>query len=108
MSVRSLVRAYLLRKTPKTVHAIPDGVNGEFSKVTEEYLELQDAIDQKNAPLTFVEGCDVVDATLRFQAKRFWMPGFVVFALVYLRRLYKPFRNRLYNFAGLNKADFNS
>ena len=103
------VRSYLLRNTPKSSKFIPlDGVRGKFSKVTEEYQELKDALTTGNRPLAFLEGCDLVDATLRLQAKEFMVPGFAVMAAVYLRRIYKPLRNRMYEYAGLDKEDFNA
>lgn len=104
---KSKLRVYLETNTPRSSLPIHDGVRGEFSKVSEEYLELADAIQQQNRSLTFIEGCDLVDAVVRFQAKQFWVPAPVVLALVYLRRLYKPIRNRVYDYVGLDKEFFN-
>lgn len=101
------LRGYLVNNTPTSLGPIADGVAGEFSKVREEYAELTDAFVQGNRKLTFIETCDLVDASVRFSAKQFWVPAPVVFGLVYLRRLYKPIRNRLYDYAGLNKEFFN-
>lgn len=101
------LRRYLVNNTPRSVSPIPDGKVGEFSKVSEEYMELYDALGQGNRKLTFIETCDLVDASVRFSAKQFWVPAPVVFSLVYLRRLYKPIRNCIYDYVGLNKGDFN-
>jgi hypothetical protein len=101
------LRSYLINRTPRNLTPIHDGVPGEFSKISEECLELVDAIRQQNRPLAFIETCDLVDASVRFSAKEFWVPAPVVFALVYLRRLYKPIRNRVYDYVGLSKGDFN-
>lgn len=106
--LRALVRAYLLKNTPKTLITIEDGTPGEFTKITEEYLELEDAINQKNRALTFIEGLDLLDSTFKFEWKQFRIPLIVAVVIIYLRRLYKPLRNRTYQFAGLDKEDFNT
>ena len=41
---------------------IPKGVLGEFSKISEEYLELFDAVEQDNKILEICELCDLVGA----------------------------------------------
>ena len=41
---------------------IPKGVLGEFSKISEEYLELFDAVEQNNKILEICEMCDLVGA----------------------------------------------
>lgn len=105
--MKQRVREYLIKNTPMTLTSIEDGTPGEFSKVREEYHELKDAIDQNLKVLTFIEGCDVVDATMKFQFKQFKVPSFIVLLVVYLRRLYKPFRDAVYHWAGLNKEFFN-
>jgi len=101
------IRDYLLKHTPPTLTEIPDGVEGQFCKINEEFLELKDAIAQRNRPLTFIEACDVIDSTAKFQFKQFTVPLPAVVALIYLRRVYKPFRNMLYRSVGLSKSDFN-
>lgn len=105
--MRQKVRAYLLKNTPKTLKPIVDGKSGELSKVHEEYEELVDAWNQNLKPLAFIEGCDLVDATLKLQWNKFKVPAVGILAIVFLRRLYKPIRNRIYDFAGLDKEDFN-
>lgn len=105
--MRTKVREYLMKNTPKTLTPIEDGIAGELSKVTEEYHELVDAMAQENRALSFVEGCDLVDATLKLQFNKFKVPSVVVLLCIYLRRVYKPFRNLVYIWAGLNKNDFN-
>lgn len=105
--MKQKVREYLIKNTPKTLTSIEDGTPGEFSKIREEYHELQDAIDQKLKVLTFIEGCDVVDATMKFQFKQFKVPSILVLVVVYLRRAYKPVRDFIYHWAGLNKEFFN-
>lgn len=92
-----------MKNTPKSLTPIKDGEMGKFSKIREEYLELKDAIKQKNKKLTFIESCDLINATLQFT----WVPSPVVILIVYLRRLYKPIRDRIYDYAGLKKSDFN-
>ena len=41
---------------------IPKGTLGEFSKISEEYLELFDAVEQDNKILEICEMCDLVGA----------------------------------------------
>lgn len=41
---------------------IPKGVLGEFSKIEEEFLEAQDAFEQKNPVMTLVELSDLLGA----------------------------------------------
>lgn len=41
---------------------IPKGELGEFSKISEEYLELFDAVEQDNKILEICELCDLVGA----------------------------------------------
>ena len=41
---------------------IPKGKLGEFSKISEEYLELFDAVEQDNKILEICEMCDLVGA----------------------------------------------
>lgn len=41
---------------------IPKGVFGQFSKIEEEFLELKDAMDQKDRVLATVELCDLLGA----------------------------------------------
>ena len=106
--MRAIVRAYLLKNTPKTMKPIVDGTSGELSKVEEEYEELRDAWDQNLKPPAFIDGCDLVDATLKLQWNKFKVPAPLILVVIYLRRLYKPIRNRIYDYAGLNKEDFNS
>ena len=105
--VKGWLRRYLAESTPRSLQPIADGVRGEFSKVREEYTELWDAQVQGNRKLTFIECCDLVDVSVAFSWKQFRVPAPVVFSLVYLRRLYKPVRNRLYDWVGLDKEYFN-
>lgn len=107
MNFKAQLRNYLATNTPKSLIPITDGVPGEFSKICEEFHELADAQVQENRKLTFIETCDLVDASVKFGWKQFWVPAPVVFGLVYLRRIYKPIRNRLYGYVGLNKEFFN-
>jgi hypothetical protein len=41
---------------------IKKGVMGQFSKITEEYLELKDAFDQGSKVLILCELCDLIGA----------------------------------------------
>lgn len=41
---------------------IPKGVLGDFSKIEEEFLEAQDAFEQKNPVMTLVELSDLLGA----------------------------------------------
>lgn len=106
--LRAWVRRYLLKNTPKTMITIEGGTPGEFTKIQEEFLELEDAICQGNMPLTFIESLDLIDSTAKFQWTHFRVPLLVSVLAVYLRRLYKPIRNRIYDFSGLDKEDFNT
>jgi hypothetical protein len=65
------------------------------------------AIAQARPVLSFIEGCDLIDATLRFHAKNYRAICPVVLLIVYVRRGYKPLRNFVYDLAGLKKRDFN-
>jgi plasmid replication initiation protein len=105
--MKQKVRNYLIKNTPKTLTTIEDGEYGELSKITEEYYELVDAIEQKNKVLTFIEACDLADAALKYQFKQFNVPSLATLLVIYLRRLYKPFRNATYRYAGLSKDYFN-
>jgi len=106
--IRAWVRKYLRKNTPVTLITIEDGTPGEFSKIEEEFLELEDAIKQKNKSLTLIETFDLMDSTAKFQWAHFRVPLLVAVLAIYLRRLYKPIRNRIYDFAGLSKEDFNT
>ena len=44
------------------INDIPRGVFGEVSKITEEYLEFRDAIDQNNVIMAMVELSDLIGA----------------------------------------------
>lgn len=105
--MRKYIRAYLLNNTPRTHFPIEDGVVGEFSKITEEYLELEDALESNNRPLSYIESLDLIEATFKFQFKHFKSIIPVAILFILLRRLYKPIRNRIYDYAGLSKEDFN-
>ena len=50
---------------------IAKGKVGEFSKITEEYQELQDAIDQKDKVLQICELTDLVGAIELFSLENF-------------------------------------
>ena len=45
---------------------IPKGVLGQFSKITEEYIELSDAIQQNDKVLTICELTDLIGAIGHF------------------------------------------
>jgi hypothetical protein len=68
---------------------IEKGVYGHFSKIKEEFQELQDAIDQKDKILTLVELSDLIGA----------IEGFVEFEL-------KLSLNDLVKFKELTKQSF--
>ena len=106
--MKKKIRAYLIKNTPKSLTTIPDGEVGHLSKIDEEYLELKDAILQKNNMLTYIEACDLASACLFFNSKQFKIPSIITVFVIYARLLYKPFRNRLYAFCGLNKDFFNT
>jgi CobQ-like glutamine amidotransferase family enzyme len=48
---------------------IPKGTLGEFSKITEEFLELQDAADQQHPVLQICEMCDLIGAIEAYAKK---------------------------------------
>jgi hypothetical protein len=48
---------------------IEKGVLGKFSKIKEEFLELQDAHDQKNPVLELCELCDLIGAIEAYSSK---------------------------------------
>ena len=48
---------------------IPKGKLGEISKIDEEYLELQDALDQNNPVMVLCELCDIVGAIEAYAKK---------------------------------------
>lgn len=48
---------------------IDKGVLGEFSKIEEEYLELEDAVEQQNNILILCELCDLIGAIEVYAAK---------------------------------------
>ena len=50
---------------------IPKGILGEFSKIKEEFLELEDAHDQEAALLILCELSDLVGAIRCYLAKNF-------------------------------------
>tara|TARA_R110000737_G_scaffold326329_2_gene339987 strand:- start:174 stop:524 length:351 start_codon:yes stop_codon:yes gene_type:complete len=106
--MRLEIRNYLIKNTPKSLTPMPDGVLGEFSKIEEEYLELNDAIEQNNKMLTFIEACDLADACMEYNFNKFKVPSFLMLFIMLTRRLYKPFRNRLYTWCGLDKDYFNN
>lgn len=47
---------------------IPKGKLGKISKIDEEYLELQDAIDQNNPVMVICELCDIIGAIEAYAA----------------------------------------
>lgn len=49
---------------------IPKGEFGHFSKIEEEFLELKDALDQKDRVLATVELCDLLGAIEGFANKQ--------------------------------------
>lgn len=51
-------------------HKIIKGVLGEFSKIREEFQELQDAVEQGNPVLELCELCDLV-GTIEAYAKKY-------------------------------------
>lgn len=105
--MRSKIRTYLLENTPKTESDIPDGTRGELSKIIEEYHELMDADSQELSRLTLIESLDLMDAVIAFQFRRFKLIFLVSYVLILARRIYKPIRNLVYDYAGLGKDDFN-
>lgn len=85
---------------------IPIGKSGEFSKVTEEYMELMDAYSQGKKYFTVVEAADLVTVLGEFTRKKFKVPLILVVLFAYLRIPYKwirnPFLRRKYK---LSKAE---
>lgn len=50
---------------------IPKGVLGEFSKITEEFTELFDAVEQQNSILELCEMADLLGAIKHYSEKRY-------------------------------------
>jgi NTP pyrophosphatase (non-canonical NTP hydrolase) len=48
---------------------IPKGVLGEFSKIREEFLEAEDAIEQNNKVMILIELSDLLGAIEQYTAK---------------------------------------
>lgn len=48
---------------------IPKGVLGEFSKIREEFLEAEDAIEQDNKVMILIELSDLLGAIEQYTAK---------------------------------------
>ena len=105
--MKKAIRNYLLRNTPESLVPIEDGVLGEASKIDEEYHEFIDAINQQLKTLQFIEACDLAEACFQYNFKQFKVPSLIMINIIYLRRLYKPIRNRIYTWCGLCKEDFN-
>lgn len=55
----------------KHIMKIKKGKRGKFSKITEEYLELKDAIQQKDKKLELSEIKDLLSAINSYSKKRF-------------------------------------
>jgi hypothetical protein len=71
---------------------IPLGKPGEFSKVTEEYLELKDAIAQQKRIFSIVESSDLINAVGKYTLKQHKIPLILVILLMYMRKPYKFLR----------------
>lgn len=51
------------------LHEIPKGLFGEFSKIREEFLELEDAVSQNDSILILVELSDLLGAIEEYSKK---------------------------------------
>lgn len=88
MNIYKKLRKYFTHKKK-----IKLGVEGEFSKINEEYHELADAYSQKKNFFTIVECADLVTAVGAFSWHQCKIPFLVIILFAYLRKPYKWIRN---------------
>ena len=58
-------------KRLKHLKEIPKGIYGDFSKIKEEFLELEDSVEQKDKVLQICELSDLIGAIEGFSMKKF-------------------------------------
>jgi len=81
-----------------------EGKIGEFSKITEEYLELEDADIQKISKAWVVIECsDLIGAVGAYSWRTNKIPLWLLVVLTYLRIPFKPVRNFIRDLAGRPK-----
>jgi len=107
----SIKRLYVKFRSYFThVDKIPLGKSGEFSKVKEEYLELQDAYKQDKKFFCVVESADLITVIGEFTWKQYKVPLLFIILFAYLRKPYKwirnPFLRRKYAKLGLKREKF--
>lgn len=91
MILKKLIKSLKQYFTHK--NRIPLGVDGEFSKIREEYLELEDAHEQKKAYFTIIECADLITSVGSFSWRQYKIPFFLIIVLAYIRKPYKWIRN---------------
>jgi hypothetical protein len=82
------LRAYFTHKK-----RIKLGVEGELSKIQEEFHELSDAHGQQKGFFSIVECADLVTTVGMFSWKQYRVPFLLVVLFAYLRKPYKAIRN---------------
>ena len=88
ISLYKKLRAYFTHKKQ-----IKLGVEGELSKIQEEFNELADAHSQDKAFFSIVECADLVTTVGMFSWHKYRVPLLVVVLFAYLRKPYKAIRN---------------
>ncbi len=81
--------SFVLNKRPRGYHLsdIPRGVNGEFSKIREEVLELGDALEQNSNVMSLCELSDITGAIELFLENKF--PGITLDDLLMMKNITK-------------------
>lgn len=72
----------------------PKGVQGEISKVREEYVELKDADKQQDWLFQVIEASDLIYAVRSYGWKQLRIPLFVLYLFALVRRPWKWYRDR--------------
>ena len=74
---------------------IPLGIPGEFSKVTEEYLELKDAYTQNKKLFSIIESADLINSIGKLMWTQYKLPLIIILLIMLIRKPYKAVRNLL-------------
>jgi len=85
--VKNLYR-YFRHRTP-----IELGIEGELSKIREEFDELTDAYNQNKKFFAAVECTDLISSVGMFSYKKIGVPLFMIIIFAYIRKPYKWIRN---------------
>lgn len=95
---------YFRHRTP-----IKLGVEGELSKIQEEFDELTDAYNQNKKFFTAVECADLISSVGMFSSKKIGVPLLLIIIFAYIRKPYKWIRNPiLHKIYGKRKKVFGS